>query len=112
MVEELSASMLESLLAAEVDVQVVDVRPHEAFETGHIPGAENVPFERLLRSIEAVDWHDRVVFVCPYGETSRQAAELLSAYERISGATRVYNLADGLLGWDGPLVREDTAESI
>lgn len=104
MADEIDAETLGSLLDADANVQVVDVRPPEAYATGHIPGSENVPFERLLADIAGVDWGERVVFVCPYGERSRQATELLNAYEAIDTETAVYNLVDGLQGWDGPLV--------
>lgn len=106
MAAELDAATLGQLLEAGADVQIVDVRPRETFEHGHIPGSVNIPFERLLEDIDSVEWGDRVVFVCPYGERSRQAATLLSAYEGVDETT-VYNLTDGLLGWDGPLTQQD-----
>lgn len=109
MADEIDADTLEDLLATDEDVHVVDVRPTVTFETGYIPGSENVPFERLLDAIDTVDWGNRVVFVCPYGERSRQAAELLGAYEGLDPETEVYNLADGLLGWKGPLASADTS---
>ncbi|MFW6152931.1 MAG: rhodanese-like domain-containing protein [Halobacteriota archaeon] len=109
MADEIDADTLQRLLASDEDVVVVDVRPAVTFATGHIPGSENVPFERLLDELDTVDWGERVVFVCPYGERSRQAAELVGAYEGLEPGTEVYNLTDGLLGWDGPLVTADTS---
>lgn len=104
MVVELDVDGLTALLESDVDVQVVDVRPPSAFDRGAIPGSENVPFERLLDEIEEITWDDRVVFVCPHGERSRQAAELLSAYAGVDEGTEIYNLKDGLMAWDGPIV--------
>lgn len=101
---DLDGETLRRLLAADAEVQLVDVRAPAGYRSGHIPGSENVPFERLLTSIDAVDWGDRVVFVCPYGERSRQAAELLSAYDGLDPDAEVYNLAGGLQAWDGPIV--------
>lgn len=103
MVEELGPNALEALLEREADVQIVDVRPAEGFESGHIPGSENVPFEQLISSIDTIPWDDRVVFVCPYGQRSKQACELLSAYEEIAADAEVYNLKGGLQAWDGPI---------
>lgn len=109
MAAEIDADTLEQLMATDEDVHIVDVRPAITFDTGHIPGSENVPFERLLDEIDAVEWGERVVFVCPYGERSRQAAELVGAYEGLDPETDIYNLADGLLGWNGSLVSADTS---
>lgn len=104
MVDELDADALARLLDADGEVQVVDVRPRTAFERGAIPGSINVPFEELLAGIDEVDWGARIVFVCPYGERSRQSAELLSAFEGVDDDTEIYNLKDGLMAWDGPIV--------
>lgn len=107
MVAEIDADTLARLMDADA-VQVVDVRQPPAYASGHIPEAENVPFETLLDDIDGVDWHDRVVFVCPYGERSRQAAQLLAASDKSTDETEIYNLADGLIAWDGPLVRSES----
>lgn len=104
MVSELDADELAALIGSDGEVQIVDVRPPSAFDQGSIPDSENVPFERLLDGIGDVDWGSRVVFVCPYGERSRQAAELLSAFAGIDDGVEIYSLRDGLMGWDGPLV--------
>lgn len=104
MVEELDPGALRALLGTDAPVQVVDVRPPAAFRSGHIPAAENVPFERLIADIDGVDWGERVVFVCPYGQRSRQAGELLASYEGIAADVEIYNLEGGLQAWDGELV--------
>lgn len=104
MVDELDPDTLERLLAADAAVQVVDVRPPAAFNSGYIPDSENVPFEQLLEGIDTVEWGERVVFVCPYGQRSRQAGELLRAYAGIDDSVEIYNLSGGLQAWDGPLI--------
>lgn len=103
MVEPIAPDALAALLEAEADIQVVDVRHPAGFRRGHIPDSENVPFERLITAIDTVDWSDRVVFVCPYGQRSRQACELLSAFEGLADGAEVYNLEGGLQSWDGPM---------
>lgn len=107
MVTELDAEELRALLEGDVEVQVVDVRPPSAFDRGAIPGSQNVPFERLLDGIDEVGWGRCVVFVCPHGERSRQAAELLTAFEGVDDTAEIFNLKDGLMAWDGPLVARE-----
>ncbi|MFB6353427.1 MAG: rhodanese-like domain-containing protein [Halobacteriales archaeon] len=100
MVEEISPEALKERLDRGEDVQVVDIRQPEAYERGHIPGAENVPFDRLAREVEAHDWGDDIVVACPIGESSLQAARLLEAYEGVSADATVANLEGGYRAWD------------
>jgi len=95
--EEISAEELRRLLDAGDPVRVVDIRSPAAFERGHIPGSENVPFAELTSRIESFDDDDHVVTVCPHGQASVQAARLIGSYEGFRG--RVVSLAPGLEGW-------------
>lgn len=100
MVERIRPAELKARLDRGEDVQVVDIRPEEAFEAGHIPGATNVPFARLATDIGSQEWHDDIVVVCPLGESSLQAARLLESYEGVDGDARVANLVGGYEEWD------------
>ena len=42
-----SISMVD-FLKIEVPIQVIDIRSVESYNNNHIPGARNVPFEKLL----------------------------------------------------------------
>ena len=97
---EIGVGELESLLEDD-GVRIVDIRSPAAFRRGHIPGSENVPFATLVGSVERFAGANRVVTVCPHGESSVQAARLISSYEGFDG--QVESLAPGLDGWEGPL---------
>lgn len=98
---EISAAELEGLMESDSeDVLVVDIRSPTAFERRHIEPSRNIPLPRLPGEIEEVAGADYVVTVCPHGESSRNAASLISAFEGFSG--RAYSLECGLNGWDGP----------
>ncbi|QSG05831.1 rhodanese-like domain-containing protein [Halapricum desulfuricans] len=100
---EITASELVDLLYGDADIEVVDIRRPAAFERGHIPGSRNLPFSRLVDQVDELDdTVDRIVTVCPHGESSVQAARLIASYEGIDG-TPVVSLAGGLEGWDGPI---------
>ena len=100
MVEEMSPAELKERLDDGADVQVVDIRQPDSFEEGHIPGATNLPMDRLAREIDDHEWGDAVVVACPIGQSSRQAARLLESYEGIDDDTRVANLDGGYEAWD------------
>lgn len=100
MVDEIAPEELKERLDRDEDVQIVDIRPPRAFEQGHIPGAENIPFNRFVEEVEEYDWGDNIVMVCPMGESSLQAARLLESYEGIDDEATVANLDGGYQEWE------------
>jgi len=103
---EIGNEELRELVDAE-DARVVDIRSPTAFERGHIPGSENVPFPSLVDTVEQFEDTERVVTVCPKGKSSVQAARLIASYEGFDG--RVESFEPGLSGWEGPF--EDGGET-
>jgi thiosulfate/3-mercaptopyruvate sulfurtransferase len=100
MVDEIKADELKRRLDTGERPQIVDIRQPGEFETGHIEGAENIPFHRFAREVERHEWRDEIVVVCPLGESSLQAARLLEAYEDVDEDAWVANLADGYQSWE------------
>lgn len=109
--EEVTAEELKSLLDADREVRLVDIRNPTAFDRGHIPGSDNIPFAELPQRVEELDGDDRVVTICPLGESSIQAARLIESYEGTTDAT-VESLAGGLQGWEYDLTasKEDAGD--
>lgn len=80
-------------------VILIDVRTAEEFVQGHIPGAINI-------DVKADDFNDRITSLdkrktaavyCRSGVRSMTAARILAG-----AGFRVYNLQNGILGWNGP----------
>ncbi len=100
--------MVEELTPEEVnervergDIRVIDTRPPAQFEQGHIPGAINVPLGNLPAKVPEIDWDDTdVVCACPIGESSKQAAMLISSYEGVADDVVVASMAGGYEEWD------------
>lgn len=82
--------------ASEGRVIVLDVRPHEEFLAGHIPGALSVPLDQLEDALSRLPKRSRVVAYCrgPYCVLAPQAVEWLRA--RGFEARR---LEDGMPEW-------------
>ena len=94
------------------DVRVIDTRSPAEFEAGHIPGAINVPLGDLAARVPEIEWDDTdVVCACPIGQSSKQAAILISSYEGVEDDVVVASMAGGYEEWDFELERGTTATS-
>lgn len=62
-------------------VTVLDVRPIEEFQQGHVPGARNVPIGQLKRWLARLDRNTEIVAYCrgPYCVMAFEAVALLRA---------------------------------
>ncbi|MBQ0924964.1 ArsR/SmtB family transcription factor [Saccharopolyspora endophytica] len=78
------------------DVVVLDVRPREEYEAGHIPGAVSVPVEELADKLGDIPADQEVVAYCrgAYCVLAHDAVRLLTAHGRTAS-----RLADGMLEW-------------
>lgn len=78
------------------EVQVIDVRPIEEFEAGHIPGARSVPFGELTERLDSLDPSLDLVAYCrgAHCVMAHDAVRLLEAEGR-----QAARLEDGMLEW-------------
>lgn len=78
------------------DVQLLDVRPEDEFALAHLPGAMNIPLERLKKKLSALDPDKEIIAYCrgPYCVLSFETVAIL----RKKGF-RVRRLEDGLPEW-------------
>ena len=91
---------------------VLDLRPKESFEAGHIADARNVPAAELAGSADTLKkWRERAVITyCDSGVSGATAARTLTKL----GFTKVFNLDGGLNAWvkdNLPLARESNKGS-
>jgi rhodanese-related sulfurtransferase len=74
---------------------VVDVRTPEEFATGSLPGARNVPVDKVDERMRDIKKDKAVIVVCATGSRAGKVAAQL----RASGYGEVYVLAGGLAAW-------------
>ncbi len=87
------------LLCGELTPQrVLDIRQPDRFARGHLPGAENLPYERL--QAEALPLSGSVLLVDAEGARAAEMATWL----RARGVDAGY-LEGGMAEWTGPLER-------
>ena len=77
-------------------VTVLDVRPSEEYQAGHIPGAISIPLKELKRRLSGLPQNQEVVAYCrgPYCVLAIQAVEVL----RAKGFNAV-RLEEGIQDW-------------
>jgi len=78
----------------EADLRVLDVRGSGEFNSGHVPGAQNVPLPELLENLEAID-NVPMAVICGGGYRSSIACSLLQR----QGRTGVINVTGGTGAW-------------
>ncbi|MEM1258421.1 MAG: rhodanese-like domain-containing protein [Bacteroidota bacterium] len=80
------------------DVQLVDVRTQEEYESGHIDDAINfniINNELFLEQIETLEKDEPVYLYCKMGGRSNRAAQLL----KDQGFTEIYDYSAGYNDW-------------
>ena len=77
------------------DVVVIDLRPLEAFRSGHLPRARSLPLDEVRRREAEIPRTGRVVL---YASTPEEAAAAYQAL-REAGHRNVMVLAGGLPAW-------------
>ena len=63
----ISASQLDADIKANKDWQIVDVREHSEFATGHVPKAVNIPLGSLTTRLSEISKDKDVILVCLNG---------------------------------------------
>ena len=96
--DELEPVTLDELrrLMRDDEVTVLDVRPHEEYAAGHIPGALSVPVPELERRLRELPKRKEVIAYCrgPWCVYSVEAVEVLRAH-----GFRARRADDGLPDW-------------
>lgn len=76
------------------DHTLLDVRTHDEFVMGYIPGAQNISLQELGRKMNAVPKDKPVIIYCRSGNRSAMAAQMMQQ----AGYTDIYDLG-GIIDW-------------
>lgn len=106
------AELIDGDATGDDDLRIVDIRDQRAFDRGHVPDSECLPFPELTNRVAELEGASRIVTVCPHGIASRQAAQLVGSYAGTDA--RVESLRGGIEAWErdiGDLVATPTEGS-
>ena len=97
----LSAKDFEERFARTDDATLLDVRTPFEFQEGHIRGALNLDVYNasFVDEVRKLDTSRPLFVYCRSGNRSYTVAQALPQL----GFTEVYNLADGIISWEGEL---------
>lgn len=96
----ISNEELQVMLDSDDDIQFIDVRTNSEFYDERIPGFSNIDYYLLEDDYTLIDHLDPskpTVIMCNSGNRSVSASEIFVK----EGFTEVYNLTDGIQGWNG-----------
>lgn len=86
--DSISAPRLSKQLADDQAPLVLDVRSPGEYQSGHVPGAVNIPYRTLPARLSEVSAgkQDRIVVYCEQGPRAEVAADILedAGYRRVS----------------------------
>lgn len=90
-------------LQAQDNVVVYDVRTADEVAAGHIEGAKHSDILNgdFITEAENIDPSKTYLVYCRSGARSFNACTLLQQ----KGVENLYNLEGGILGWEGPIVK-------
>ncbi|WP_168169756.1 rhodanese-like domain-containing protein [Candidatus Izimaplasma bacterium ZiA1] len=100
--ENISNEQLSEMLASDDNYYFIDVRTEQEFNNLRIPGFSNLDLYSFDKNPELINTLDLdksipVVIMCNSGNRSVTAAKIFID----QGFTTVYNLKNGIQGWDG-----------
>ncbi len=91
---DVSPAEVADRLAADPDLQLVDVREDYEWKAGRIAGARHIELERLAGRAGEIDGERAVIFQCRVGARSSMAARAFRA-----GGYDAYSMTGGLTRW-------------
>lgn len=87
--------LVERQQQADAELVVLDVRSPEEFAAGHVPGAINIPYDRIAERLMDVPRDKDVVVYCQSGRRAGIAAQVLAEH----GYTRLFHLEGDIAAW-------------
>lgn len=96
-IQELTKEELWKLIRRKANLVVLDVRPQEEYESGHLPGALSIPLDELKRRVRELPKSKQIVAYCrgPLCALAPEAARFLK-----SKGYRVKRLGEGAPDWE------------
>lgn len=80
--------------AARSDIQIVDVRTTQEWQSGHAPGAKHIPLDQLRGRLGELNHGRAVAFICQSGTRSKMARKIAG-----QAGLEAINISGGMSAW-------------
>ena len=94
--EEITATELKQRLDGGEDIQIIDVREPNEYETARLDNSKLIPLGQVVNRMAEIDPSPVTVVHCKMGGRSAKAIEAL---QRAGFAGRLLNLKGGITAW-------------
>jgi rhodanese-related sulfurtransferase len=94
--EEITATELKQRLDHGDDLQIIDVREPDEYQTARLENSKLIPLAQVLNRVDEIDPTRETVVHCKGGVRSAKAIEAL---QRAGFAGRLLNLKGGITAW-------------
>lgn len=78
--KEVSVEKFHEIVENENGLNILDVRPQELYEEGHVPGAVHFPLSQIEDRLDELDKDKPYYTICHDGVGSKKAAEILDKH--------------------------------
>ena len=94
--EEITATELKQRLDNGDDIQIIDVREQDEYNTARIPDTKLIPLGQVVQRMDEIDSSRETVVHCKGGVRSARAIEALT---RAGFSGKLINLKGGIMAW-------------
>ena len=64
--------------SSDKELNVIDVRPADLYNEGHVPGAKHMPLSEIENNLDSLDKDQHYYTMCHDGKGAKKAAEILA----------------------------------
>lgn len=98
--KDVSVETFHEMVENENGLNILDVRPQELYEKGHVPGAVHFPLPQIEDRLDELDKDKTYYTICQTGVSSKKAANILDRH-----GFAVTNVEKGVSNYPGKLAK-------
>jgi len=94
--KDITSTEANTIMVKRKNAYLLDVRTPDERRQGYIPGSVLIPIDMVGKRLAEIPKNRPVIVYCAVGSRSRSVAQALAN----SGYPEVYNMRDGIYGWN------------
>lgn len=96
--KQVTIEEIHGIVQNEDELNIIDVRPRDLYEEGHVPGAVHMPLSEIEDNLDKFDKDKHYYAICNDGKGSKKATEILTEH-----GYNVTNVEKGVPDYPGEL---------